>query len=36
MTKDIRETADALGIVIHDHRVPGCKGRASFRVFELL
>ena len=36
MTKEIRKAAEALGIAIHDFRVVGRKGDASFRSMGLL
>jgi hypothetical protein len=36
MTREIKAVAEALGIVIHDHLVIGCKGHASFRSLGLL
>jgi DNA repair protein RadC len=36
MTREIRKTAEALGISIHDHLVIGRKGHASFRSLGLL
>ena len=36
MTKEIAKAAEALGISIHDHRVIGRKGHASFRSLGLI
>jgi DNA repair protein RadC len=36
MTREIKAAAEALGIVIHDYLVIGCKGHASFRSLGLL
>jgi DNA repair protein RadC len=36
MTREVKATAEALGIAIHDHLVIGRKGHASFRSLGLL
>lgn len=36
MTKEVRKTAEALGITIHDHLVIGRKGHASFKGLGLI
>jgi DNA repair protein RadC len=36
MTREIKKTAEALGLAIHDHLVSGRKGHSSFRSLGLL
>ena len=36
MTEELRDAAEKLGIVIHDHLVIGRGGHASFRAMGLL
>lgn len=36
MTREVKEAADKLGIVLHDHIVVGRKGHASFKALGLI
>ena len=36
MTREVKEAADKLGIVLHDHIIVGRKGHASFKALGLI
>jgi DNA repair protein RadC len=36
MTREVKEAADKLGIVLHDHIIVGRRGHASFKALGLI